>query len=607
MNMDVQKTLKYLPSMLLLLLWGGFLTSFVMFSIFWVNYKEATFKEIAYEKFFSEFSAEKKSLVPKSWLFDEKKQVCVQSSEMSLCPKGSLQIEKKANGVLYISVNNAKLFDSRIAIAFPSLDEKGLLVAFEESFEDEAKAAKKDTALLLATLFLIGASFSSLLSALHIRACRNIQYMDRLTGLGTRTLALRKMMTAGKLYKAGGWLVINIKQMRQITAAYGHDTTDRLIVSISKRLVSLPYSGTRLFRLDGAAFAYLLLFDEKTNDYEARASDAAQEAVSLLSPHYVINGHELSIDLALGVCVSSELDYAHAILSRAEAAVEASKKKGTKNPVFFDESMELMALSRIEMISAIKQALSNQEFRVYFQPLVDAKTKHPMGAEALIRWKPNSSKTISPEQFVPLLEETGLIIPVGAYVLRESCKQAQIWRTKISESLSVSVNISAKQFQDPFLPDMIESALAHSGLPPKHLILEITETSVVDDPEGAAVVIENLRSKGVLVAIDDFGVGYSSLSVFSKMPFDILKIDKTFVQDEESGRNIASAIASLAIGLGMQCVAEGVETEEQAAYCSDLGCSKLQGYFFSPPMESSKAYKWFEAAFTKKTSVSELD
>jgi EAL domain-containing protein (putative c-di-GMP-specific phosphodiesterase class I) len=275
-----------------------------------------------------------------------------------------------------------------------------------------------------------------------------------------------------------------------------------------------------------------------------------------------------------------------------------AKRQGAGHWLLYVPGLEEGVRERLQTVGGLREALERRQFRVYYQPLVDAHSLELVGCEALVRWKHPVKGIVLPDAFIPLLEEIGLIVDVGMFVLKEACRQAVVWRQTLSPHFTVSVNLSARQFADPELLKRIHQALDDTGLPPTALIVEVTETFLAMEPDYAASVLAELRKLGVAVAIDDFGVGYSSLSSLRRLPVDILKIDRAFLSQaphDPVDAAIAHAIAALARGLNLTLVAEGVETEAHAVFSRSIGCDKLQGYLFARPLD----VKSFEAAYRK--------
>ncbi|MDP2792924.1 MAG: phosphodiesterase [Sulfurisoma sp.] len=442
--------------------------------------------------------------------------------------------------------------------------------------------------------------------ALHVlrRAERTQREKDAVTGLPVREVALdvlarrqRHDVTVAPAVRRG-WLVVGLLHLRQVSAAYGHRATDAVLRQTADRLATLPNAGHRLFRLPGDAFALMLKQEDATVSAEEMLPPLAREILAKFDAPLLFEGQNIVADVAMGadLAESGGSDPA-GLLMHAEAALGQAKAQGARHWVLYTPGLEQGVAERLQLQADLREALQRQEFEVFYQPLVDAGTRQLLSAEALVRWRHPHRGLMSPTVFIPLLEESGQIVEVGAFVLRQACKQAQRWRQSFMPEFVVAVNLSTRQFTDPRLPAIIREALAESGLPAAALILEVTETFLALNPDQAAGLLRELKgSLGVAVAIDDFGQGYSSLASLRQMPVDILKIDRAFVINaphDPVDASIARAIAALAQGLDLTLVAEGVETEAQAEFTRGIGCHKLQGYLFAKPLEASA----FEAAY----------
>jgi EAL domain-containing protein (putative c-di-GMP-specific phosphodiesterase class I) len=352
-----------------------------------------------------------------------------------------------------------------------------------------------------------------------------------------------------------------------------------------------------LFRLGGEAFAVPIVDRSMAlSDAELAERLAFQVKVSFDTP-VACEGHTVMADLAIGIALGSERDASpDELLNRAEVSMTEAKRRGSGQWALYVPGLEQGVRDRLQAIGDLRDAWERRQFQVYYQPLVDSGDRRWVGCEALVRWIHPDRGIVHPESFVPLLEETGLIVEVGLFVLRESCRQMADWRQKLDARLVVSVNLSARQFADPDLLRHIRDVLAETQLPGEALIIEVTETFLALDPDYATTVLTELRKLGVAVAIDDFGVGYSSLSALRRLPVDILKIDRSFVSQAPTDpvdASIAQAIAALARGLSLTLVAEGVETEAQADFTRGIGCQKHQGYLFARPLDAAT----FEASY----------
>ena len=437
------------------------------------------------------------------------------------------------------------------------------------------------------------------------RAERTQREKDEVTGLPVREVALEVMARRQRRDARAtadvrrGWLVIGLLHLRQVSAAYGHRASDAVLRQAAARLATLPHAGHRLFRLPGDAFAFMLKADGATTAQQM-LSPLAREVLAQFDLPLHFEGNNIVADVAMGadLAESAEDDPAE-LLKHAEAALGHAKSQGPRHWAYYTPGLEQSVTERLHLLADLREALPRGEFEVFYQPLVCAETRRLLSAEALVRWRHPQRGVVSPVIFIPLLEESGQIVEVGAFILRQACVQAQRWRESFSPDFMIAVNLSTRQFTDPGLPQMIRDVLAESGLPAAALILEVTETFLALNPEQAAGVLRELKEDlGVAVAIDDFGQGYSSLASLRQLPVDILKIDRAFVINaphDAVDASIARAVAALAQGLKLTLVAEGVETEAQAEFTRSIGCDKLQGYLFARPLEAAA----FEAAYGK--------
>lgn len=451
---------------------------------------------------------------------------------------------------------------------------------------------------------LVGLTMFGVALMILRRAEENQRRKDPVTGLPGRELALDAMRggigSRQDAPRRSGWMVVELQRLRQVGAAYGQDVADEVLREVARRLKTLPDGQSRLFRLAGEAFAFLVSDHDAKGTDEDLAERLANDLRTRFEMPIEIDGHAIVMDPSIGLAVApAGRVRPDELLNRAEVALTEAKHQGTGRWMLYTPGLEVGVRERLQSLGGLRSALAAKQFVVYHQPIVSAQTRELMGSEALLRWHHPSRGVVPPDQFIPLLEETGLIIDVGMYVLQEACHQAVEWRTGLCPDFTVSVNLSARQFADPALIEGVRKALADTGLPPAALIIEVTETFLAWEPEHAASILRELRKLGVAVAVDDFGVGYSSLSSLRHLPVDILKIDRSFISNaanDPMDASIARAIAALAQGLSLSLVAEGVENEAQAAFARAVGCHKLQGYLFSRPLNAAS----FAAAYGRK-------
>jgi predicted signal transduction protein with EAL and GGDEF domain len=338
-----------------------------------------------------------------------------------------------------------------------------------------------------------------------------------------------------------------------------------------------------LARFGGDEFTALL---ENVTDSQ-HAMRVADRLGSALRAPFVIDGHQRFVTASVGVVLSGQGDDAEELLRDADAAMYRAKELGKARCELFDQSMRTRAVERLELEAGLRSALDNGELCLHYQPAVDLQRGRVVGVEALIRWEHPELGLLPPDRFIPLAEQTGLIVPIGTWVLSEACRQLDEWGLP---DLWMAVNVSPRQLASDVLVHAVTTALADAGLEPSRLWLEITESAVIGDPEAAVAQLHRLKSLGVKLAIDDFGIGYSSLANLRELlPVDALKIDRSFVAGvgaNADDRAIVESVIGLAQSLGLDAVAEGVETPDQAAMLTDLDCSHAQGFHFAYPLEA---------------------
>ncbi len=386
-------------------------------------------------------------------------------------------------------------------------------------------------------------------------------------------------------------LLLELERLKMLAGSYGQDVVDQLLGEVSKRLAQLLRPQDTLARLGGGEFAILLdgVLDRRQ---AGRVADRIQKTVGM---RYHLGQHNINTSGIVGIA-TSERDYAKAehVLRDAAAAANRARNRGRKRRAVFQTQMRVEDTRWMSLVSELHNAIAMEQFKVHYQPIVSLGTRTLLGFEALLRWDHPRHGTISPAQFIPIAEETGLINQIGSWVLRESCQQMAAWAKKfdVDPPLSISVNLSAKQFGEEDLSLIVEGILAETGLDARQLKLEVTESAVLDNREAASRVLNRLKSHGVKVSLDDFGTGYSSFSYLHQLPYDTLKIDRSFVSRiGENGENseIIHAIIVLAHNLRMDVVAEGVETAAQAAQLKTMWCEAAQGYYFARPLPVDKA------------------
>lgn len=368
----------------------------------------------------------------------------------------------------------------------------------------------------------------------------------------------------------------------------GHLVGDQLLVDVAHRLQAVVRPGDTVARLGGDEFVILL---DGISDL-ADAERTAERIHKALSRPFVLESNEVVTGTSIGIALSTH-GYAHPeeMLRDADIAMYRAKTQGPARHEVYDGQHHVQALAQLRLESELHRAVERQELVLFYQPIISVETSQILSVEALIRWQHPQRGLLLPGDFLPLAEELGMMDQIGAWVLRSACEQAVQWRRTIWPDLSISVNLSARQFKFNHLEHVVDSVLEQTGLPPDALILELTESSLLDDPPGAALMLKHMAARGIQVAIDDFGTGYSSLSYLMQLPITSLKIDKSFVaalSTEHACMPITSAIIAMARQLGLSVVAEGVETVAQLEYLRQHGCDTAQGIYISPPVPATE-------------------
>jgi diguanylate cyclase (GGDEF)-like protein len=420
-----------------------------------------------------------------------------------------------------------------------------------------------------------------------LEAIREASY-DSLTGLASRPLFLDRLKKALESGGAGAEvsvLFIDLDRFKAVNDSLGHGAGDELLAAVAERLRGCIRESDTAARLGGDEFAVLL---EDTRGATGGLRAADQIAKALQQP-FRIAGKDIFVTASVGVAHGAAADHgASELLGQADLAMYRAKQDGSRRAVVFEPRMHAEVMERLELQGDLQRALSAGEFRLQFQPLLSLDRYRPVGVEALLRWMHPQRGMIPPDVFIPLAEETGTIVELGRWVLRESCRQVAQWRATEWPELGISVNVSGRQLLDGQLARDVATALADTGLPPRALTLELTETVLMDDPGNILVRLSELKRLGVQLAIDDFGTGYSSLSYLRRFPVDELKIDKSFIDNIgtlEEDLAIVRTVVDLAQILQLRTTAEGIETQQQLDLLRDLGCEVGQGYFFARPLD----------------------
>ncbi len=416
-----------------------------------------------------------------------------------------------------------------------------------------------------------------------------LAHYDALTGLPNRLLFSARLQHSIDIAHRDGkilaLLILDLDRFKAVNDSYGHAVGDSVLQQAAERLNSRLRSADTLSRLGGDEFAVLLEDLAQPQD----AARVATDIIGLLSePWSLANGAEVRLGASLGISLFPEHGQtAVDLLQQADAALYQAKSEGRGQFQYFSSALTQIARQRIELEARLRRAIAEQQLRVYYQPQVDIPSGRIVGAEALVRWQDPEHGLIPPGRFIPLAEETGLIGAIGAWVLRETCRQGKEWLDSGLPPLTLAVNLSAHQLRHGDITATVTQALSETGFPAEWLELELTESALMQHEKEAVALLQGLRNLGLRLAMDDFGTGYSSLAHLRRFPLDVLKIDKSFVDDlpqQRDAMEIAATIIAIGHTLGLKVLAEGVETQEQLAFLQAQGCDQYQGYLTSPPV-----------------------
>jgi diguanylate cyclase (GGDEF)-like protein len=412
---------------------------------------------------------------------------------------------------------------------------------------------------------------------------------DALTGLPNRNLLhdrLRQSVFAQRFVRSIGVVFLDIDHFKFVNDSLGHNAGDKLLQKVAERLSESVRDGDTVARLGGDEFI-LILNDQTGQEVIYRAM---QRIIGKVAEPIEVDGQELTVTASAGISLyPQDGPDVETLLKNADAAMYRAKEKGRNNFQFYTAEMNRQVNERLKMEGSLRRALERNELELYYQPRIHVPSGALMGCEALLRWRHPELGLILPERFIGLAEETGLIVPIGEWVLKSACLQARSWQKKGSAPIAVSVNLSMRQFRQEALAGAVDDALRHSGLDPRLLEMELTESLVMQDTETAIRVLARLREIGVEISVDDFGTGHSSLSYLTRLPISALKIDQSFVHDIRGTGGpdegiVAQAIISLAHNLKLKVIGEGVETQAQFEFLKKHACDEVQGYYFGIPM-----------------------
>jgi len=431
----------------------------------------------------------------------------------------------------------------------------------------------------------------------------DIALHDSLTGLPNRVLFIRQLKNALNRAKQEpnykfAVLFLDCDRFKVINDSLGHLVGDELLIAIARRLQTCLIPIDTLARLGGDEFGILL---ENITDINI-AIQVAERILQQLSLAFKLSRYEVFMNASIGISWGNkDYDRPEYLLRDADTAMYRAKAQGRAKYHVFDPAMHQEAIQILELENDLRRAVERQEFVVYYQPIVSLNTGRISGFEALVRWRHPSRGLVSPIEFIPVAEETGLISAINTWVLQSACHQLSIWQHHpiTPEPLSISVNLSARLFSQPNLVDQIDRIIYENQINPEHLQLEITESVIMENTNAIKIILEQLRQRQIKLVMDDFGTGYSSLSYLHSFPLNALKIDKSFVkrmQENEENMGLVPAMIGIANSMGMSAIAEGVETQEQLAQLRNLNCDFAQGYLFSKPIEEQLVLKLLATA-----------
>ncbi|WP_161539659.1 sensor domain-containing protein [Paramagnetospirillum kuznetsovii] len=417
---------------------------------------------------------------------------------------------------------------------------------------------------------------------------RHQAYHDALTGLPNRALLGDRLEHAIEIAQREGRqvavLFLDLDRFKVVNDSLGHQEGDKLLQSTALRIQDAVRRSDTVGRLGGDEFIVILSDFEDTTE----VAQVAEKIITSLSLPHDLAGHAVHSSTSIGIAVfPQDARDSNGLLMNADVAMYQAKAAGRGTYRFFDPSMTQRAVERLEMEASLRRAMENGEFQLFYQPKIHVPTGEVCGAEALIRWRKPDGTLVSPGDFIPVAEETGLIVPIGYWVMEEACRQVAQWRQAGLPPITVSVNLSVRQFRDLDLVDRVQAILNQAGIPGTAIEVELTESAVMESPEKAIITLRQIRDLGLRVSVDDFGTGYSSLAYLKRFPISTIKIDRSFVSDlgtDPEDAAIVQTIIGLARTLKLDVVAEGVETDTQLAFLSEMGCAVVQGFYYSRPV-----------------------
>jgi diguanylate cyclase (GGDEF)-like protein len=423
---------------------------------------------------------------------------------------------------------------------------------------------------------------------------------DALTGLPNRLLfsdrLTRSMAEARRHKQMLAVMFLDLDGFKLVNDTLGHDGGDLLLRKVAERLTGCLREVDTVARMGGDEFTIILEDIKQAQD----AAKVARKVLDALSKAFVLRGRELTVTASMGISLyPADGNDVETLVRQADNAMYRAKEQGRNTYHLYSDALSVAAVEQMTLVNGLRNALDRDEFVLHYQPRVDIRTGEILGAEALVRWRHPDLGLVPPSQFIGLAEETGLIVPMSEWVMRTACAQNKEWQDAGLPPIGIAVNISTRQFQHKGLRKTVEKVLRETGLDSNYLDLELTESTLMQNPDLALQLLCKLKAMGVRVSIDDFGTGYSSLSYLKRFPIDAVKIDQSFVRDITSNPDdaaIAGAIVAMAHSLKLKVIAEGVETLEQLAFLRSLNCDEMQGYFVSRPVPSEEFRQLLEDA-----------
>ena len=495
-----------------------------------------------------------------------------------------------------------------VLIGVHSNDERELERAFEAGATDVFDLDACDGFIAGRLSFLLRAGISRQLGERHADSTDGITGLP--DGRSFKSLVKRAMNHASVDGTSMAVLCIDVDRFHEIAAGLEVATAEQLLVDVADRLrtglretdtlqVPAEVSSVRLARISGGEFSILLEGLERPED----SAKVAQRLIDVVADPFEFDGREVSLSSNVGIAAyPCQIQGAEDLLSWAEAAMYSARQQGRDTLRFYDSEMNSKVFERLTLETNLRRALMRDELVVYYQPRVEITTGRILSFEALVRWQHPELGLVSPAQFIPLAEETGLIVPIGEWVLETACRQNRAWQTQGLPNVSVSVNLSSVQFRKPDLYDTVVRVLGESGLDPSWLELELTESMLMQNAESVVETLKRFRSTGIHLSIDDFGTGYSSLSYLKRFPIDAIKIDRSFISEVTTNSDdaaLATSIILMGRSLKLRVVAEGVETESQLSFLRIMQCDEVQGYLYSPPVPAEEATAMLRAGLVR--------